>query len=179
MYRDILQTARSFYRLSYTLPSVWLAYRRGYLPPSGALYGAMAKELDFNGNELATRLRDNLEIGFVIACEVLKSYLDMRRSGKVDVVAVRYEDLVANPTESIRRILEHCRLPVELVEAARRGLDFDSQRNSPLAKSIIGNLPVPELTSESIVRANAMLKKAGLPLSGEECLIEGTITFGN
>ena len=55
-------------------------------------------------------------------------------------------------------------------------MEADSQRNSVIAKSIIGQLAEPELTPDTVERANVMLRKNGIPLIGEECLLEGTIT---
>ena len=109
-------------------------------------------------------------------CIAMRNYLNTRRTGKSDVVGVRYEDVVGNPHESIKRILEYCRLPVDLVEAGVRGLEVDSQKDSMFAISVVGSLSVSELTPESITRANEILKSNGLSLIGEECILDGTIT---
>jgi len=122
-------------------------------------------------------LYDDMEIGIIMNCLSIRPYLKMRSAGKVDIVGIRYEDLVGKPRESIRRILVFCGLPNELVEHGLRAFDVDSQKNSPLAKSISVLLPELKVTPESIERANRMLKKHGLPLIGEEMVLEGTITY--
>lgn len=175
MYRDIVKVSKSLYRMSYALPSVWLAFKLGRL--SGYFLEHMINTMGVAGRDYRVRLQDDLQLGVVLNSIVMGTYLDLRRDGHTDIAAIRYEDLVSNPAESLRRILEYCRLPAELVEPGLRGLEVDSQRNSVIAKSTIGGLREPELTPEAIATANLMLKKFGLPLIGEECLIDGTITY--
>jgi hypothetical protein len=98
----------------------------------------------------------------------------MRRKG-FNMSAVRYEDLVARPLETCRQLMEFCGLPVTLAEFGVRGLECDSQRNSPVAKSIIGQLKEPDLTPESEESLNRLLKQFGLPPIGHELILDGTI----
>jgi Sulfotransferase family len=174
MYRDVVKVSKSLYRIAYPLPSIWLAFKLGRL--SGSLTEKVIESMGIDGRDYHHRLRDDMELGVLLFCLLTRVYLDLKHSGRTDVVGVRYEDLVDNSAETIRRILEHCHLPAELVTPALRGLEVDSQRNSMLAKDAIGSLPEPALTPDVIVRANEWLGKTGLPLVGEECLIEGTIT---
>lgn len=174
MYRDVVKVAKSMYRMTHALPSIWLGYQLGRL--SGVITEKVVDSMGLVGRDFRYRSHNHMEYGVLMFCLLTRVYLDLRRSGRTDVVGVRYEDLVDNPSGSIRRIFEHCRLPQELVEPGLRGLEVDSQRNSILSKEAIGSLPEPELTPDVIVRANEMLRKNGLPLIGEECLIEGTIT---
>jgi len=138
----------------------------------------MVESMGIDGRDYRIRLRDNVEFGVILNCLLMRIYIDLRSGGKYDdVVGIRYEDLADHPHESIRRILEHCRLPCDLVERAVRGLEVDSQRNSPIVKSIVGSLPESELTPDSITRTNEMLKRNGLPLIGEEFVLDVTITY--
>ena len=175
MYREVVKGAKSLFRIAYSLPSIWVAYKLGRL--SGAITASAIESMGLDGRDYRFRLHDDMELGFLLNCLLMRIYLDLRSDGKVDVVGVRYEDLVSEPHESIRRIIEYCRLPAELVEPGVKGLEVDSQRNSVIAKSIIGSLPEPELTPESIFRGNELLKKNGLPLIGEEFVLDGTITY--
>jgi Sulfotransferase family len=175
MYRDVVKNSKSIYRMAYTLPSLWLAYKLGRL--SASVTEAMIDSMGLPGKYFHFRVRNDLELGIITNCCLMKMYLDLRKAGIIDIVGVRYEDLVADPTESIRRILEYCHLPVELTEAGRRGLDVDSQRNCSIAKSIIGGLKEPELTPDAKAITNEHLRNSGLPLIGQECLLEGTITY--
>ena len=103
-----------------------------------------------------------------------KTYLETRRRG-VKVNAVRYEELVGQPLETCRRLMEYRGLPVELAKLAVRGLEVDSQRNAPNAKAIIGSIREPQLTEESKQSLSRILEKFGLPLLHEECVLEGTL----
>ena len=175
MYRDVVKNSKSLYRMAYSLPSVFLAYKLGRL--SGALTEQACESMNMFGRDYRYRLRTDFDLGIIMNCVLMRIYLDVRKSGKFEVAGIRYEDLVGEPRESIRRILEFCRLPAELVEPGLRGLEVDSQRNSVIAKSIIGGLAEPELTPEAIKGANMFLRRNELPLIGEECLLEGTITY--
>ena len=175
MYRDVVKNSKSLYRIAYNLPTIWLAFKLGRL--SASITEAMVDSMGLPGKYFHYRPRNDLELGIIMNCFLMKMYLDERKAGVIDIAGVRYEDLVADPTYSIRSILEYCRLPVELTEAGRRGLDFDSQRNSVIAKAIIGGLKEPELTPEAKAIANEHLKNSGLPLIGQESLLEGTITY--
>jgi Sulfotransferase family len=176
MYRDIAKNSASLYRIAHALPSLWLAYKLSRL--SGAFTESVANSMGLAGRDYRYRLEDDLQLGVVLNCVLMKLYLELRQSDDIEVVGVRYEDLVGDPEESIRRIIEYCHLPLELVTPGLDGLKVDSQRNSLISKSAIGFLPEPPLTPESIARANQMLGKFGLPLIGEPCLLEGTITCG-
>jgi hypothetical protein len=175
MYREVVKGSKSVFRIAYSLPSIWVAYKFGRL--SGAITAAAIDSMGIDGTDYRFRLRDDLHFGFLMNSLLVRAYLDLRSGGKIDIVGVRYEDLVSDPHESVRRIIEYCRLPADLVEHGVKGLEVDSQRNSVIAKSIIGSLPEPELTPDSIARGNEILKKNGLPLIGEEYVLDGTITY--
>jgi hypothetical protein len=175
MYREVVAAAKSLYRIIYPLPSLWLAFRLGRV--SGIFTEKVVETMGIDGRDFRHRCRTDLDYGVILFCLSSRVYLKLRRSGRTDVVGIRYEDLVKNPTESISRIFKHCRLPDELVEPGLRGMKVDSQRNSVIAKQIIGSIPEPELTPETMLWGNDLLRKDELPLIGDECLIEGTITY--
>jgi len=75
-----------------------------------------------------------------------------------------------------RVILEFCRLPVSLAEPAVKAFDVDSQRNSRVARSILGRIKDPQLTLEKKAKLNELLTKYGLPLIGEPNILEGTLS---
>jgi hypothetical protein len=137
----------------------------------------LANSMGLDGRDFRYTLRNDLHLGFIVACIAMKSYVDLLSTGRTNVAGIRYEDLIDDPTESVRRIIEFCHLPEELVQPGLRGLEVDSQRNSVIAKSTIGGIPNPKLTPEAKEIANELLRKNGLPLIGEECLLQGTITY--
>jgi len=173
MYRDVISVAKSFYRMTMVYPSLRLCYILGAL--SGQMTKIMVDSIGADGSDYCVRLDNNLA-GAVIVCAVATSnYLDMRRGG-FDVSALRYEDLIARPLDMCRVILEFCHLPVSLAELAVKAFDVDSQRNSTLAKSIIGNFKEPQLTPHTKKQLNELLNKYKMPLIGEPGILEGTLS---
>jgi hypothetical protein len=173
MYRDVVEMAKSYYRVIYEFPSITLAYTLGNL--SGVFTEKIYDAMGLCGKDFRIRLIDGLTIGVIFSAFTSKAYLDFRGQG-FKISAFRYDDLVARPLECCRILMEYCGLPVSLAEAGVKGLDHDSQRNSVMSKSRVAKNQAPHLTPQSKVSHNELLKKYGLPLIGEDWLIEGTIT---
>jgi len=173
IYRDVEKVAKSVYRSTMVVPSVYLIMKLGKL--SGHLIKILLNLMGFNGSDFCIRADNDLALGVVLSAVITSVYLDSRRRG-LDISAVCYEDLVARPLDMCRVILEFCHLPVSLAELAVKAFDLDSQRSSVLAKSIIGRFKEPEMTPQIKAKLNELLKKHGLPLIGEPGIIEGTLT---
>ena len=131
--------------------------------------------MGFCGADFCVRLDNDLTFGVLMYAVTTSSYLDLRRRG-FDVSALRYEDLVARPLDMCRVILEYCHLPVSLAEKAVKAFDHDSQENSVLAKSLVGNFKEPQLTPQRKMKLNELLKKHGIPLIGKPGIVEGTLS---
>ena len=172
MYRDTLTVIKSIYRLSFPLPSMFIAKDLGRL--SGAVTAHLFNQMGWPGSEFNYRLENNLSLGTMVIAVTMKTYMDMRRQG-FPIKAIRYEELVAHPLETCRCLMNYCGLPVELAELAVRGLKVDSQRNSPIAQHIIGPIPVPQVTDEVRASLNRIMAKFELPLLHEDCVLEGTL----
>ena len=172
MYRDVVKVAKSIYRVMMAFPSTRLAMLLGYL--SGHMTKLITDSMGYNGSDFCIRQDNGLTVGFLMYALTITSYLDLRRRG-LDVSALRYEDLVARPLDMCRVILEFCHLPVSLAEKAVKAFDSDSQKNSLLAQSLIGNFKEPQLTAQRKVKLNELLKKFGMELSDEPVIIEGTL----
>ena len=173
MYRDVVPTAKSLYRMSMVMPQLRLLYLFGHC--SSHLSKVM---LDLSGCEwtnIRVRLDHGLMLGVLMCSLVIARYLEFRRRG-LNVNALRYEDLVAQHLEMCRVALEYCHLPVSLAETAVKAFDADSQANSPLAKSAIGNIKEPQLTPEIKTKLNEILKKLEVPQIGEPRIIEGSLS---
>jgi hypothetical protein len=50
------------------------------------------------------------------------------------MLPVRYEDLVADPSGEMARILAHLHLPVDMIPSALRAFEVDSQAGSPISR---------------------------------------------
>jgi len=176
MYRDVEKVAKSVYRSTMVVPSAHLIFEVGRY--SSRAIKIMLDSLRIDGGDYCVegmRVENNLMPGFLLTAVMTSAYRDMCRDG-IDIRAVRYEDLVARPLDMCRAILEFCHLPLSLSESAVRGFDLDSQRNSPIARSIIGEFKEPEMTPQIKARLNELLKKFELPPIGEPWVIEGTLS---
>jgi len=172
MYRDVVKVAKSVYRMSMVIPPLRLLYLVGYV--TGYMTKVMVDSMGFDSSDFRVRLDNDLLFGVIMYAMATTNYVNMRHLG-CDVSAVRYEDLVARPLDMCRVVLEFCHLPVSLAELAVKAFDVDSQRDSFIAKSAIGHFKEPQLTPQTQVKLNEMLKKFGLPLIGEPDTIEGTL----
>jgi len=174
MYRDVVKVAKSISRTRMVSPSACLIYEVGKL--SSRVSKMLLSELGVSGIDYSVRMNNDLLPGALMAAITMSLYLDVRRRG-FEICSVRYEDLVARPLDMCRVILEFCHLPVSLAERAVNAFDAaDPQRNSPLAKSVVGQIKEAEMTPEAKVKLNEMLKKFELPLIGEPSVIEGSLT---
>jgi len=173
MYRDIETVSKSLYRMSLVLPALHIGFVFGKF--SSRVVKIMADSMNYNGDDFNIRLENDLMCGVLLCIVVTSKYLEIRRRG-FDIQAVRYEDLIAHPLEMCRMILEYCHLPISLAELAVKAFDVDSQRNSPIAKSIIGRFKEPEMTPQIKAQLNALLSKHGMSLISEPVIIEGTLT---
>ena len=170
MYRDIVDTSKSIYRLSMVNPSWHLQYLLARFS------SCVSKSLSYPlRSDLCMRFDNDLMFGVLASAVKIGSYLDLRRRG-LDISALRYEDLVARPLDMCRVVLEFCHLPVSLAELAVKAFDVDSQANSVVAISAIGNIKEPQLTPQIKTKLNEILEKCGVPLIGEPGIIEGTLS---
>jgi len=172
MYRDIEKVTKSVHRSSLVCPSVHIIFKVGRL--SGQVTKIMLNSMGLNGSDYCERAYE-LVPGVLLSAVTTATYLDALRCG-INIRALRYEDLIAHPLDMCRVVLEFCHLPVSLAEQAVKAFEVDSQRNSILAKSLIGHFKEPEMTPQKRAELNELLKKYKMPLIGEPEIIEGTLT---
>ena len=172
LYRDVVRGAKSLYRVSASLPSMRLLMLLGWL--SDHVSKIIVDYIGLDGSDYSVRLDNGLMFGVIVFALATSSYLDQRRRG-FDISALRYEDLVARPLDMCRVVLDYCHLPVSLAEEAVKAFDIDSQKNSIVPKSFVGNVKEPQLTPQTKNKLNELLKKHGVPLIGEPDIIEGTL----
>jgi len=173
MYRHVVPSTKSVYRMSMVMPQLRLMYLFGHY--SSHVSTAMSEIGGSDRTNLRMRLDHPLMFGVLMWSLIIDRYLEFRRRG-LNVNALRYEDLVAQPLEMCRVALEYCHLPVSLAEMAVRAFNADSQAIGPLAKSTIGKFKEPQLTPEIKTKLNDILKKCGMPLIGEPGIIEGSLS---
>jgi len=173
MYRDVTKVAKSLNRVFMVAPSFRITCLLGHT--SGNMTKMMIDFMGYDGSDFCFRLDNDLMLGALIYAVSAANYLDMRRRG-FDISALRYEDLVARPVDMCRVVLEFCHLPVSLAELAVKAFRADSHRKSLIGKSVIGHFKEPQMTPQTEMKLNEMLKKFGLPLIGEPGIIQGTLS---
>ena len=131
--------------------------------------------MGFCGDHFKFRVDNDMSLGILVCGITYQFYLNMH-AVDTSVRALRYEDLVKNPLEICRAIMEFCGLPVSLAESAVRGLEADSQRNSPISRKIIGGIREPVVTPEMKKSLNEMLAKIGLPNIDELNYLDGSLS---
>lgn len=173
VYRDPVKMAQSVCRATRYMPSFALVYILGK-------YSARFTEMAFNligfaGIDYHIKLNDDFTVGIYLTIQTAMQYLELRRRG-FPAVAVRCEDVIANPLFVCQEMLKFCGVPASLAPAAIEALKIDCQRNTPVSRDLLSRHKCPILTPESKTSANELFQKFGLPLIGEEpWLLEGTI----
>jgi Sulfotransferase domain len=173
MYRDTLKVAESCYRVAQFLPSLNMMYILGKY---SSTYSKMCYEaMGFAGEEFHIKFVDDLSFGVLIAVQCANAYLDLYRN-QFKIAAIRYEDFIASPLAVQQRIFTFCDLPLPLTDSLQKVMDQDSQKNTPVAQNLQRQQVNPNLSQESKFWANRLLLKHGLPIIGQECLLDGTIS---
>ena len=78
-------------------------------------------------------------------------------SGSLPMLGLRYETLLAEPTEALRAVFEYCGLPQTEVPKAEAAFARDSQRGTSLARDILIRRNAAQLTPEHIEQIRGVL----------------------
>ena len=98
-------------------------------------------------------------------------------SAHIYMPGIKYEDIVANPHESIRVILEHCGLPLDLLPLALSGINTDSQANSVIGRAQLATHEKTANLIGSVAEDITVLSKYyGTPDLSEDYRFPETIT---
>jgi hypothetical protein len=173
MYREGLKVAQSLIRTSTQIPMFALTLILTKLHPRLAEMGVEAMGLP--AKDFKVRLTSPMVFcayGWATFC---KKYLELRKNG-IKIDAVKYEDLVKHPLESMKVIYGYCNLPQDLAEKSIKALSKDSQRHSPLSMKNMSKAKTNELEGEDKVLCDAICDQMGLPRIPEPCVLEGTMT---
>jgi hypothetical protein len=172
MYRDMLTVAKSLYRAQYGSPAIMTSFKLCKL--SSLITEQMLITHGLTGSQCRFRAKHDLTLPLILAAVGFSSYSKLWPQNR-DMRAISYEELVSRPLVACRAILEFCGLPATLTELAVKGLEVDSQRNSVLAKSVIGACKEPQVTEQDKASLNDILRRLGLPLIGQDIIIEGRL----
>ena len=87
-----------------------------------------------------------------------------------NILPVRYEDIVSKPVETIRLIFENKGIDLKYLSKAVSSLSKDSQRETVLSRSRIGNQG-RNIALADRIKADAILASYNLPLMGKELVL--------
>lgn len=94
----------------------------------------------------------------------------------LEIPAVKYEDIIADPVKSMRIILGYCGLPSELAEAALSAMGNDSQANTFLSRDKMAKVKVTKPQGRDLEDLNLIAKAVELPAYSQDLRFPQTIT---
>lgn len=168
MYREGLEMAQSSSRmhcedllLSLMAQVMWLLPKR--LKPWSTVLRIYDADLPEN---LETMCSNLLSYNVTLWAMLCRIYRRQRQQG-LQMSAIKYAHLVANPRRNVQKIFEHCGLDA---------LDQDSQTNCIFSRQSLGKHSTPQLTPDTKVITDDVCDYFGMPRIPQPCLLEGTIT---
>jgi len=129
----------------------------------------------FSGTVVKVRLENDMTLGISIASTIIKKYIELVEEG-FHVAGILYEDIIADPKYAFSQVLKYVELPESLAELGVKGLEQDSQRNSPFGVDCLAQVATPVMTQKTKEMTNCLLRRLGIPVIGEDPWLPGTIT---
>ena len=130
IYRHPLATSRSLSRICYTAPMLQLMMTLGQL--SARLTKLTLQMMGVPSEAFEKRLLFRLHIGALLWASNVRQYLDFRDSG-INIVAVRFEDLIEDRYYAFEKMFEFCGLPYDS-KAVDRAMSRDSERGTSIGQ---------------------------------------------
>ena len=175
MYRSLLDIAPSLSKLKYKTPFLRLVMTMSESSIFTKTSDAISRKLTSNGYVPHFNVKHPYSVGIRLWFTAILEYLELRKIN-VDIVAVRYEDLIGDKEGSVRAIFRHCEIPEEYVFSSLKAFEKDAQEMSPISRRALSHISVPPFPDSLINFCNNLCEKYNLPLVNGECRIEGTIT---
>ena len=85
-----------------------------------------------------------------------------------NILPLRYEDIVSNPRETIKKIFQTLGLDLKHMDRAITALNRDSQRGSAISGKELRNDPRRQISVANRIIADSILSSYNLPLMGEK-----------
>jgi len=174
MYRNPVKVAQSLYRLSEEMPMVKTIYYFG--KGSASRFGMGLALMGMPCDEFKLKCNHYFTMGVTISLICQRKYLMFRESG-LDIVAVRYEDIVKNPTAAMKVILRHCKFPEDGAEKCKRALEIDSQAGTPMSTEVIRRHATLNYEGPAKDESDLLCDKFNLPHLDQEYVAPYTITY--
>ena len=180
MYRDGLPAVLSITKIIHSCPQTDFLLRLSQsafcmfvIKLSVKIFG-----LPIPGHEDMPSEFSDVYVGTHVWAQTINYYLKYRSQG-IAMVALKYEDILANPEFAIGKIFEYCEIEFDLAKVMR-AFDRDSQENSPISRERLRKFErKTEVSEEDIRRCDRLCQKLGAPRILSSDVIEGTITHEN
>ena len=105
---------------------------------------------------LSNRTSDGTNIAIQMAAQISEF---LRHRNQYDII-ILYEDIVANPEATCRRLFEVCKIPLEFIPLALEALKSDSQKGLFAHKG-----PKPSAPKNDMVCADEMFAECRVPIT--------------
>jgi len=175
MYRDPIKVTQSLYRISEAMPSMKAIYYFGR--GSATRFGWAMSLNNFPTDDFKKMpLHQYFGMGVALHCICQRIYQTLREAG-VEIAGVRYEDIVADPTESMRTILRYCNFPEDNLEQCKKAMEFDSQAGSALSMTNLRKHPTLQYEGANKEEADRVCDLFKVPHVDQELILPGTITY--
>ena len=175
-YRQGLDVAKSSYRIAEQMPLILLLLLSSKLPSQHAQ--RMAAAMGVPRATFADIASNDVALFYYFWSFCVRAYHECRRRC-VDIAAVKYEHLLANPRRCARQVFDHCAFAcsdAELDDIVPRVTSRDSQMASPLSHDIVSRCASPRVSTKDIEVMNEIARQNGVPGVAETCQLDGTIT---
>lgn len=175
MYRDAIKVTQSIYRLSCELPMVGTIYHFGLGNAKRLGMGLSLMGMPSDHFKKMT-IYENFSLGLTMVCLGQITYQRFRDAG-LEIAGVRFEDLIKDPTESMRTILRYCTFPEDNVGKCQKAMEFDSQAGSPLSTKVLNKHPTVEYVGAAKEESDRLCDLFNVPHVDQEYIAPGTITY--
>ena len=176
IYRSVLLTARSHYKLGYGSPFVYMKQKLSEVSPSLCYvlswYLTSYKQC-FLGKW--QHIKHPLMFGIRFWLSSVSQFVALRKKN-FDIAGILYDDLIADKWSALAEIFHYSSLPVSYVTDAISAFDTDSQENSRWSRAALKHIEAPKFTPKLIAECNNICKILSIPLVDEDCRLEGVIT---
>ena len=173
LYREGLAVARSVAKCADGVLSIAILQVVGRW--SGAITKKLVEGMGLHSENFQIKLESDLHWGTIMWAAAIRQYLDFRKQG-INIVAVRFEDLLKDSKCAFRKIFEYCGLPFD-AKALEVGMSKDSQRGSPISHECLKYYKPDEYTGKVKVLAERICDQFDVPRFGEEFRAPETITL--
>ena len=173
IYRHGLDNCKSGARGSRRSALLTILLLIGRISPTLTKY--MVSQMGLPTKYLRQRVLSKIHFISVLWASGIRQYLDYRESG-MDIVGIRYEDIVQDTKYAFESIFQHCGLPFDGKEV-EKAMGRDSQRGTPVSAEILKKYKMDMFTEDVKKQTDMVCNSFNVPHIDEEYVAPGTVTY--